>query len=163
MGGDESQYFFQEFAPAFNLMHEAGLASIVHAGEVAGPESVMQALDALPVSRIGHGVSSVDDPELIERLVTNGIVLEVCPGSNLALGIHDSPKSHPLNKLRRAGVKVTLGSDDPPFFGTTIGTEYERARCDFGLSEEDLVDITATAINAAFVDDDIKNRLRAQL
>jgi len=163
MGGDETRYSFEEFAPAFSLMHEAGLACTVHAGEVAGPESVMQALDGLPVSRIGHGVSSAEDPKLIERLVAKGIVLEVCPGSNLALGIYDSPESHPLNRLRAAGVKVTLGSDDPPFFRTTIGAEYERARRDFGLSEEDLLAITATAIDAAFVDDATKKRLRTRL
>ncbi len=163
MGGDETQYSCRQFAPAFNLMHEAGLACTVHAGEVAGPESVIQALDELPVSRIGHGVRSTDDPALIERLVTNGIVLEVCPGSNLALGLYDSPQDHPLNELRQAGVTVTLGSDDPPFFGTTIGAEYERARRDFGLSAQELLDITATAIDAAFVDDDSKSLLRARL
>ena len=163
MGGDETQYSCRQFAPAFNLMHEAGLACTVHAGEVAGPESVIQALDELPVSRIGHGVRSIDDPALIERLVTNGIVLEVCPGSNLALGLYDSPQDHPLNELRQAGVTVTLGSDDPPFFGTTIGAEYERAQRDFGLSAQELLDITATAIDAAFVDDDSKSLLRARL
>ena len=163
MGGDETRYACRQFAPAFNLMHEAGLACTVHAGEVAGPESVIQALDELPVSRIGHGVRSIDDPALIERLVTNGIVLEVCPGSNLALGLYDSPQDHPLNELRQAGVTVTLGSDDPPFFGTTIGAEYERARRDFGLSAQELLDITATAIDAAFVDDDSKSLLRARL
>ena len=163
MGGDETQYSCRQFAPAFNLMHEAGLACTVHAGEVAGPESVIQALDELPVSRIGHGVRSTDDPALIERLVTNGIVLEVCPGSNLALGLYDSPQDHPLNELRQAGVTVTLGSDDPPFFGTTIGAEYERAQRDFGLSAQELLDITATAIDAAFVDDDSKSLLRARL
>ena len=163
MGGDETQYSCRQFAPAFNLMHEAGLACTVHAGEVAGPESVIQALDELPVSRIGHGVRSTDDPALIERLVTNGIVLEVCPGSNLALGLYDSPQDHPLNELRQAGVTVTLGSDDPPFFGTTIGAEYERAQRDFGLSTDELLDITAMAIDAAFVDDGSKRLLRARL
>jgi adenosine deaminase len=163
MGGDESQHTCQDFAPAFNMMHEAGLQCTVHAGEVVGPESVIQALDTLPVSRIGHGVRAADDPELMARLAREDIVLEVCPGSNLALGVYDSPRQHPLNKLRNAGIKVTLGSDDPPFFGTTIGKEYERAKHDFGLSDLELVEISKTAINAAFVDDEMKDRLRARI
>ena len=163
MGGDETQYTCRQFAPAFNLMHGAGLACTVHAGEVAGPDSVSQALDALPVSRIGHGVRAADDPALVERLVANGIVLEVCPGSNFALGLYDDHRDHPLNRLRDAGVTVALGSDDPPFFGTSIGAEYERAMRDFGLSAKELVGITATAIDAAFADDGIKSLLRARL
>jgi adenosine deaminase len=163
MGGNETLYNCKDFAPAFELMHEAGLYCTVHAGEVVGPESVTDALDALPVCRIGHGVRSADDPALMERLVQEDIVLEVCPGSNLALGLYDGADSHPLNKLRDAGIKVTLGSDDPPFFGTTIGQEYARASRDFGLTDQDLVEISNTAINAAFVDEDTKNILRARL
>ncbi len=163
MGGDESLHTCQDFAPAFSLMYDAGLQCTVHAGEVGGPESVIDALDFLPVTRIGHGVRSADDPALMDRLVKDNIVLEVCPGSNLALGLYDSPENHPLNKLRDAGIKVSLGSDDPPFFGTSIGQEYERAKVDFGLSDQDLLDISKTAIDAAFVDDEMKNRLRARL
>ena len=91
------------------------------------------------------------------------ITLEVCPGSNFALGLYENSGDHPLNKLRAAGVNVTLGSDDPPFFGTTIGTEYKRAQRDFGLSVGDLLNITATAIDAAFVDNGTKCLLRARL
>ena len=163
MGGDETRYSCRQFAPAFNLMHESGLSCTVHAGEVSGPESVSEALDALPVTRIGHGVRAADDPALIERLVANDIVLEICPGSNFALGLYENSGDHPLNRLRAAGVNVTLGSDDPPFFGTTIGAEYERAQRDFGLSVEDLLNISATAIDAAFVDNDTKCLLRARL
>ena len=90
---------------------------------MAGPESVSHALDALPVSWIGHAERSADDPALVERLVANGIGLEASPGSNFALGLYDDPRDHPLNGLRDAGVHVTLGSDDPTFFGTTIGAE----------------------------------------
>lgn len=163
MGGDESLHTCMDFAPAFQLMFDAGLACTVHAGEVVGPESVRQALDALPVTRIGHGVRSVEDPALMERLVNENIVLEVCPGSNLALGVYQTPGEHPLNIFRDAGIKITLGSDDPPFFGTTIGAEYERAQNHFGLSDDDLIKITNTAINAAFVDEETKRKLRARL
>ncbi len=163
MGGDETRHACRDFAPAFYLMHEAGLPCTVHAGEVVGSESVAQALDALPISRIGHGVRAADDPHLMERLARENIVLEVCPGSNLALGLYPSPQRHPLNKLRSAGVKVALGSDDPPFFGTSIGGEYERARRDFGLTDAELVDISRDAIEAAFIDEDSKQRLRTRL
>ena len=94
---------------------------------MAGLESVSQALDALTVSWIGHAERSADDPAQVERLVANGIGLEACPGSNFALGFNDNPRDHPrdhpLNGLREAGAHVTLGSDDPTFFGTTIGAE----------------------------------------
>ena len=163
MGGDETRYSCRQFAPAFNLMHESGLSCTVHAGEVSGSESVSEALDALPVTRIGHGVRAADDPALVERLVANDITLEVCPSSNFALGLYGDPGEHPLNRLHKAGVNITLGTDDPPFFGTTIGAEYERAQRDFGLSVEDLLNISATAIDAAFVDNDTKCLLMARL
>jgi adenosine deaminase len=163
MGGDESLHTCMDFAPAFRLMNDVGLACTVHAGEVVGPESVIQALDSLPVTRIGHGVRSVEDPVLMERLAKENIILEVCPGSNLALGIYKNSEDHPLNTLRDAGIKVTLGSDDPPFFKTTIGAEYERAQNEFGLSDKDLIEISDIAITAAFVDDATKQQLRARL
>ena len=117
----------------------------------------------MPIERLGHGVQAIEDVELVQRIVDEGIVLEVCPGSNLALGLYDHPRDHPLNDLRAAGVIVVLGSDDPPFFGTTIGAEYERAMRDFRLSAAALAGITEAAIDAAFVDDGTKSLLRAQL
>jgi len=163
MGGDEAKFTFADFAPAFHLMRDAGLPCTVHAGEVAGPESVVQALDHLPVSRIGHGVRAIEDWRVVERLVKDDIVLEICPGSNFALGIYDSVASHPFNRLRDAGVKVTLGSDDPPFFNTSIGAEYERASCDFGLNDDEIAGISAIALEAAFIDEGGKARLRERL
>ena len=120
-----------DFAPAYRLARDKGYGCTVHAGEVVGPESVWAAIRDLPVTRIGHGVRSADDPRLMEELARRGTVLEVCPGSNIALGLYPDRAAHPLHRLIAAGVRVTLGSDDPPFFHTTLGTEYDKA----GLGE----------------------------
>ncbi|HMJ98819.1 MAG TPA: adenosine deaminase, partial [Reyranella sp.] len=104
MGGDEAQFTPADFAPAYRLAHDKGFGCTVHAGEVLGPESVWAAITDLPVTRIGHGVRSADDPALMAELVRRGIVLEVCPGSNIALGLYPDRESHPLHRLIEAGV-----------------------------------------------------------
>lgn len=159
MGGDEGKFAPADFAPAFRLAHEHGLGCTVHAGEVRGPESVWAALADLPVSRIGHGVRSIEDPRLVEELARRGTVLEVCPGSNLALGLYPDRASHPLHRLIAAGVRVTLSSDDPPFFHTTLAQEYEQA----GLSDEELRAITRTAIERSFAEETLKRRLLREI
>jgi adenosine deaminase len=155
MGGDEAKFKPIDFAPAYRLMHEKGYGCTVHAGEVVGPESVWDAIEHLPVTRIGHGVRSAEDPRLLDELARRGTVLEVCPGSNIALGIYPDRAAHPLHKLIDAGVRVTLNSDDPPFFHTTLGDEYDKA----GLGDEALRRITRTAIEASFADHETKARL----
>ena len=159
MGGDEAKYRPADFAPAYRLAHDKGYGCTVHAGEVVGPESVWAAIDDLPVTRIGHGVRSADDPRLMETLARRGIVLEVCPGSNIALGLYPDRAAHPLHRLITAGVKVTLNSDDPPFFHTTLGTEYAEA----GLDAAALRGITRTAIEASFADAATKTRLLGEI
>ena len=155
MGGDDAKFTPADFAPAYRLIHEAGLGCTVHAGEVCGPGSVWAALEALPITRIGHGVRSIEDPRLVEELARRGTVLEVCPGSNIALGLYPDRAAHPLHRLIEAGVRVTLNSDDPPFFHTTLGTEYDLA----GLGEEALRRLTRTSIEASFADEATKRRL----
>jgi len=152
MGGDERVYSPADFAPAFNLAHEAGLACTVHAGEWAGPESVRSALQSLPVCRIGHGVRSIEDPAVLAMIVDQGIHLEVCPASNIATGIYPDYASHPLPQLREAGVSLSLNSDDPPYFASSIGREYQMASTAFEFSQDDLLQITRDALIAAFVD-----------
>ena len=159
MGGDEAKFEPVDFAPAFRLARDNGFGCTVHAGEVLGPESVWAAIDALPVTRIGHGVRSADDPRLMAELVRRGIVLEVCPGSNIALGLYPDRAAHPLHRLIAAGVRVTLGSDDPPYFHTTLGTEYDEA----GLDEAALRGITRTAIEASFAAEALKKKLLAKV
>ena len=126
MGGDEAGFPPEAFAPAFRIAEEAGLGLTVHAGEWAGPESVRGGL-ALGVSRIGHGVRASEDPELVRELADRGTVLEVCPTRNVVLGLYPSYEAHPLRALRDAGVAVTLGSDDPPYWDASIGGEYAVA------------------------------------
>ncbi len=155
MGGDEAKFAPVDFAPAYRLAHENGYGCTVHAGEVVGPESVWAAIRDLPVTRIGHGVRSADDPALMEELARRGIVLEVCPGSNVALGLYPDRASHPLHRLIAAGVRVTLNSDDPPFFHTTLGTEYDLS----GLDVRQLRGIARTTIEASFADEATRRQL----
>jgi adenosine deaminase len=159
MGGDEAKFTPGEFAPAYRLAHDKGYGCTVHAGEVMGPESVWAAINDLPVTRIGHGVRSADDPALMAELARRGTVLEVCPGSNIALGLYPNRKAHPLHRLIDAGVRVTLNSDDPPFFHTTLGVEYDKA----GLGEGALRGIARTAIEASFADEATKQRLLREI
>ena len=158
MAGDEENYPPAAYAEAFEIAAAAGLGCTVHAGEWAGPESVREGL-TLPVSRIGHGVRSIEDPALVEELAERGTVLEVCPTSNVVLGIYPSYEEHPLPRLRDAGVQVTLGSDDPPYFGATIGGEYALCGEHYGFDDEALRAITRTAIEAAFCEETLKQRL----
>lgn len=162
MAGDEAGYPAQDFAGVFAIATDAGLGCTVHAGEWAGAESVRAALE-LPITRIAHGVRAIEDPALVDELAERAVVLECCPTSNVVLGIYPSYEEHPLGRLRDAGVRLTLGSDDPPYFGASIEGEYEVCAERMGFSEGDLRKITATAIEAAFCDDELKATLHARL
>jgi adenosine deaminase len=164
MGGDENHLSAADFAEVFAIAHhEAGLACTVHAGEAAGPESIRDALDNLPVRRIGHGVRVIEDAGLTARIAEEGIVLEVCPTSNIRTAVYPDYAAHPLNRLRAAGCAVTLNSDDPPYFGTSIGREYDVAKQHFGWSDDDLASATAASLDAAFIDAETRTSLKACL
>jgi adenosine deaminase len=162
LAGDEAGYTAGGFAEPYRIASEAGLGCSVHAGEWGGPESVRAAL-TLPVTRIGHGVRSIEDPELVAELVERRMVLEVCPTSNVVLGIYPSYEEHPLRALRAAGVRVTLGSDDPPWFGASIGGEYAVCAERLGFGDEVLREFTSTAVEAAFCEEKLKENLRNAL
>jgi adenosine deaminase len=162
MAGDEAGFPAHDFAEVFQVAAGVGLGCTIHAGEWAGADSVRAAL-SLPVTRIAHGVRSIEDPSLVSELADRGTVLECCPTSNVVLGVYLSYETHPLPELRAAGVRVTLGSDDPPYFGATIEGEYEVCAERMGFSEADLLDVTRTAIDAAFCDEDLKAALRGRL
>ena len=162
MAGDEAGFPAHDFAEAFAIAAGAGLGCTIHAGEWAGADSVRAALE-LPVTRISHGVRGIEDPSLVSELAARGIVLECCPTSNVVLGVYPSYESHPLPQLRAAGVRVTLGSDDPPYFGATIEGEYDVCGERMGFSEDDLRDITRTAIDAAFCDERLRAAMRRRL
>jgi len=162
MAGDEAGYPPAPFAEAYELAAGAGLGCTVHAGEWAGPDSVRGALE-LPVTRISHGVRAIEDPGVVRELAARGIVLECCPTSNVVLGVFDSYEVHPLPALRAAGVRVTLGSDDPPYFGASVGGEYAVARERFGLGDPELLEVTRTAVEASFAEPALRDHLLTRL
>src|SRR3954471_20745744 len=158
LAGDEAGYPPAQFARAYEIAAYSGLGCTVHAGEHAGVESVREAL-TLPVSRLSHGVRAIEDPALVAEIAERGIVLEACPTSNVATHVFASYEDHPLRILHEAGVNLTLGSDDPPYFGCSIGGEYAVARERFGFEEGELRAITRTAVQASFADDAAKGTL----
>jgi adenosine deaminase len=162
MAGDEAGYPPGPFAEAYAIAAGAGLGCSVHAGEWAGAESVRAALE-LPVTRIGHGVRAIEDSALVAEIAERGIVLECCPTSNVVLGVFPSFAAHPLPALRDAGVRVTLASDDPPYFGASVGGEYDAAREHFGMGDDELRALTRTAIEASFAEPPLRAALLARL
>jgi len=163
MGGDEMQGKPADFAYAFDMARESGLRITSHAGERGGAASVRDTLDALRPERIGHGVQAIEDDALVDRLAEDGVVLEVCPGSNVFLGVVPSWKAHPIQTLRGRGVIVTVSTDDPPFFRTSMTKEYDRLAENFGWDEEDFRELNIAAANAAFCDQDTRARVLKQL
>lgn len=151
IGGQEIGHPPEPFAPHFAAAREAGLGLMAHAGEVVGPASVWGAVEALGCTRLGHGIRSVDDPRLLATLAARGVVLDVCPTSNLLTGAVASWEQHPLHALRAAGVAFTLNSDDPTFFHTTLTEEYRRAATHFGFGADELCTAVLTAARASFL------------
>jgi adenosine deaminase len=158
LAGDEAGYPPEPFLEAYRVAEKAGLGCTVHAGEWAGAASVRGALE-LPVTRISHGVRAIEDPTLVEELARRRITLEVCPTSNVVLGVFPSYEEHPFPVLRAAGIPLTLGSDDPPYFGASVGGEYAVAREHFGLDDSELVEITRTAVEASFAEPELRSKL----
>ncbi len=149
LGGSEHLCPPGPFRATYEKARAAGLKLTVHAGEAAGPESVWEAIRELGVDRIGHGVRAVEDPALVAYLVEKQIPLEICPTSNLRTGVYDALDQHPLALLHRAGVAVTINTDDPTFFGTTLENELAQA-AGMGLDGADLDRITGNARRFAF-------------
>ena len=162
LAGDEAGYPPEPYAEAYRIAADAGLGCTVHAGEWAGADSVRGALE-LPVTRIAHGVRAIEDPALVVELSRRQITLEVCPTSNVVLGVFPSFEEHPFPVLRDAGIPLTLGSDDPPYFGASVGGEYAIAREHFGLSDDELVGVTRTAIEASFAEPALRDLLLTRL
>ncbi|MCK0167115.1 adenosine deaminase [Jannaschia sp. S6380] len=163
MGGNEAMGHAADFAWAFDCAREAGLGLTSHAGEFGGPASVRETLDALRVSRIGHGVRAAEDPALLKRLADEDVTLEVCPGSNVALGVYPRIEAHPIERIMAAGVPITVSTDDPPFFHTTMRDEYDGLERAFGWGEDHFRVINQTAVRAAFCDDATRAALLAKL
>ncbi len=163
MGGAENLDAPADFKWSFDCAREAGLGITTHAGEWGGAKSVRDSIEALSPSRIGHGVQAIDDPALCEVIAEQEITLEVCPGSNVFLGVYPSLKAHPIEKLRERGVKVTVSTDDPPFFRTTMSAEYEGLADTFHYDEATFTELNTNAIDAAFCDAATKDMIRKRL
>ena len=152
-----------DFAWSFDAAREAGLHLTAHAGEWGGPDMVADTIRDLRPERIGHGINAAKDPALVEQIAEHGIVLEVCPGSNVFLGAVPSWRDHPIADLMAKGVKVTVSTDDPPFFHTTMTREYETLASVFDLGEAEFETLARTALDAAFCDADTKARIAKRL
>ena len=152
LAGDERNGQPRDFARAFDIARNAGLGLTAHAGEFCGPVLIRETIEALRPQRIGHGVRAVEDERLPSEIAEAGVVLEVCPGSNLALGLYPNAAAHPLRRLVEAGIRVTLNSDDPPFFATDLAAEY-RFAANAGFTQAERIGFTRNALEAAFVDD----------
>jgi adenosine deaminase len=163
VAGGESSGDLPQYQPVFDYIQQnfgRPLGMRVHAGEAQGPENVDDAIYLLPQpTRIGHGVRSIEDKEVIHDLIDNHIVLEVCPTSNILAKIYPDYASHPLRKLKDAGVLVCLNSDDPGLFGNSLGQEYQVARDHFGFTDDELREATKVAISKAFIDTPTKSTL----
>lgn len=159
IGGDEIHHPPEPFADVFAAARDAGFHLMAHAGEVVGPKSVWGALDALHVERVGHGIRSIEDPALVDRLRNNGVTLDVSPSSNICTGAAGSWEEHSLRKLYDAGVKVTINSDDPPFFNTTLTDEYRRVAYYFNFTVDDICVLVLNSVRAAFLPEKEKEAL----
>ncbi|MHA1109006.1 MAG: adenosine deaminase [Alphaproteobacteria bacterium] len=162
LGGPEAGHPAEDFAAVFTRARDLGLPATPHAGEGAGPESVWAALKDLHASRIGHGVRAVEDPDLLRYLAESGVALEVCPTSNLHLGLYPSYDARPLKQLVAGGCRVTINTDDPALFTTGLSDEYRHAVEDCGLSIDELEDAALNAVAVSFLPDGEKSSLHTE-
>ncbi len=149
LSNDEHRGITAEFGRAFAIARDAGLASVPHAGELCGPDQVAATLGALAPDRLGHGVRSAEDPAVLQDVIDRDITLEVCPASNVALGVYPDAASVPLRALIDAGARVALGADDPLLFGSRLSQQYESARTDHGFDDAGLADLARGSINGS--------------
>lgn len=163
LGGPELGVPREAFASHFARARAAGLYSVPHAGESTGPESIRAALDHLGAQRIGHGIAAARDPALMRRLVEEGVPLEVCPTSNVRTRSVPSLAEHPLPALVAAGVSVSINSDDPPMFSTTLNREYAIAADLLGLDEEGVAELARAAVGQSFADEARKRAIRTEI
>lgn len=163
LGGPEVGVPRPQFKPYFDQARAAGLRSVPHAGETTGPQTVWDALRDLAAERIGHGIAAVEDPKLLEFLAERQIALEVCPTSNVRTRAVPRIEEHPLPRLVEAGLLVTINSDDPPMFGTTLNDEYAVAARLLGLGPQGVAALARTAVAASFLDPASKQRIAGEI
>jgi len=159
LSNDERRGRTEEFAAAFRIADRAGLLLAPHGGELGGPGNVATCLDVLGADRVGHGVRSTEDPGLLDRLAAAGTTLEVCPTSNVRLGVYATPADVPLPALRAAGVPVALGADDPLLFGSRLLDQYEQAREVHRMADEEVAELARCSVRGSVAPDDVRTRL----
>lgn len=155
LSNDERRGRTEDFARAFSIAERAGLALVPHGGELRGPEHVRVCLDELHADRLGHGVRSAEDPAVLERVVASGVALEVCPVSNVALGVYSDLTSVPLPALLEAGATVALGADDPLLFGSRLAGQYATMRAAHDLPDETLAELARMSFRASRAPSDV--------
>ncbi len=160
---DEAGYPVDAHIPAFQYAREVGIPCTAHAGEARGPDSVWETLEHFAPSRIGHGVRSIEDPALVEHLREQQIHLEVCPTCNVQTDFYDTYADHPIDKLYRAGVSLNVNTDARTLVNITLSQEYEKLHQTFGWETEDFLHCNRNALRAAFVPEDVRSRLLAEL
>ncbi|MEV6692441.1 adenosine deaminase [Micromonospora sp. NPDC051196] len=163
LGGPEIGVPRPQFKPYFDQARAAGLHSVPHAGETTGPQTVWDALRELGAERIGHGISAAQDPQLLEHLAERQIPMEVCPTSNVRTRAVSRIEEHPLPRLVEAGLLVTINSDDPPMFGTTLDDEYAVAARLLNAGPAQVADLARNAVSASFLDDTGKRRIISEI
>jgi adenosine deaminase len=161
LSNDERRGRARDFERAFDIARRSGLAAVPHGGELGGPAEVRDCLRHLRAHRIGHGVRAVEDPALLEQLALARVALEVCPSSNVAMGVAADPAAVPLRTLRAAGVPVALGADDPLLFGARLVEQYRIAREAHGCSDAELAALARDSVEASLAPESVKARLRA--
>ena len=156
LSNDERRGTTSEFAPAFRIAERAGLMLAPHGGELRGPDHIRTCLDELHADRLGHGVRAAEDPEVLKRVVEDDVPLEVCPVSNVALGVYTDLTSVPLPTLLEAGATVALGADDPLLFGSRLAGQYATMRAAHDLDDATLAELARLSVRASRAPDDLK-------
>ncbi|MEU9035886.1 adenosine deaminase [Streptomyces sp. NPDC048352] len=159
LSNDERRGMARDFDRAFAIARDGGLLAAPHGGELTGPASVRDCLDDLHASRIGHGVRAAEDPRLLKRLADRQVTCEVCPASNVALGVYERPEDVPLRTLFEAGVPMALGADDPLLFGSRLAAQYEIARRHHAFTDAELAELARQSVRGSAAPEEVKNKL----
>lgn len=162
LAGDEARYATENFKELFDIIRKEGIPFTIHAGEARSYESVNNAID-FGAKRIGHGISSIQSDEVVNKLIRMGVTLEICPSSNIDTDVIKSIESHPIKQLVDNGVLVTINTDNRTVSNTSLNKEYELLRKTFGFSDEDFLKFNLNAINCAFISEDEKRLLREEI
>lgn len=161
LSNDERRGFARDFDRAFAIARKGGLLAAPHGGELSGPDSVRGCLDDLRAGRLGHGVRAAEEPDLLRRLADEAVVCEVCPASNVALGVYDKPDEVPMRRLFDAGVSIALGADDPLLFGSRLAAQYQLAREALGFSDVELAELARQSIRGSLAPPERRRQLLA--